>query len=136
MPKIVKTLRLESDLIEQAQALQLEGETDTALYTRLIQQGIRAYESAVNKGLPPLQADTQSGAQTSLVVALQAHICDLRTQIKKKDNQIEKINDALLVSQEQTKAAQVLQAAEKKSELLLVEPRKLTWKERITGKVS
>ena len=106
MTKIAKTLRFEAALIEQAEELQQEGESESALYVRLIEKGIEACkeegaQERTESAFSSLQDNQQEQQQTALITALQEHINDLQKQLETKDNQI----DAL---QNITQAAQAL----------------------------
>ena len=107
MAKIAKTLRFEAALIEQAEELQQEGESESALYVRLIEKGIEAYkekegaQERTESAVSSLQAEQDSGAQTALITALQEHINDLQKQLETKDGQIEALQNI-------TQAAQAL----------------------------
>lgn len=106
MVKIAKTLRFEAALIEQAEELQQEGESESALYVRLIEKGIEAYkeegaQERTESAFSSLQDNQQDGAQTALITALQEHINDLQKQLETKDGQINALQNI-------TQAAQAL----------------------------
>ena len=107
MAKVAKTLRFEAALIERAEELQEEGESESALYVRLIERGIEAYkgkESAQERtesAVSSLQVEQDSGAQTALITALESHMNDLQKQPETKDGQIEALQNI-------TQAAQAL----------------------------
>lgn len=107
MAKIAKTLRFEAALIEQAEELQQEGESESALYVRLIEKGIEAYkekegaQERTESAVSSLQDNQQDGAQTALITALQEHINDLQKQLETKDGQINALQNI-------TQAAQAL----------------------------
>ena len=106
MVKIAKTLRFEAALIEQAEELQQEGESESALYVRLIEKGIEAYkeegaQERTESAFSSLQDNQQDGAQTALIAALESHITDLQKQLETKDGQINALQNI-------TQAAQAL----------------------------
>ncbi len=124
MSKQAKTFRLDEKVWNN---LQKYAEAKNLTQTEAIQSAIQlAIQSAIQE-----KHTEQYNFQAS-----EAMFKTLSKQLDVKDKQIEKLNEALLASQQQTNASQVLQAAGKKSELLLSEPRKLTWKERFTGKTN
>ena len=109
MAKIAKTLRFEAALIEQAEELQQEGESESALYVRLIEKGIESYTRKEKKGaqertesaVSSLQDNQQEQQQTALITALESHITDLQKQLETKDGQINALQNI-------TQAAQAL----------------------------
>ena len=107
MGKVSKTIRLEEELAQSVEELRQDGETDTALYIRVIAAGVEAYkekegaQERTESAVSSLQAEQDSGAQTALITALQEHINDLQKQLETKDGQIEALQNI-------TQAAQAL----------------------------
>ena len=106
MGKISKTIRLEEELAQSVEELRQDGETDTALYVRVIAAGVEAYkeegaQERTKSAVSSLQAEQDSGAQTALIAALESHINDLQKQLETKDGQIEALQNI-------TQAAQAL----------------------------
>ena len=107
MGKVSKTIRLEEELAQSVEELRQDGETDTALYVRVIAAGVEAYkekegaQERTESAFSSLQDNQQDETQTALITALESHINDLQKQLETKDNQI----DAL---QNITQAAQAL----------------------------
>ena len=106
MGKISKTIRLEEELEQSVEELRQDGETDTALYVRVIAAGVEAYkeegaQERTKSAVSSLQDNQQDGTQTALITALQEHINDLQKQLDTKDGQIEALQNI-------TQAAQAL----------------------------
>lgn len=109
MTKCKKTYRLDADLVE---SLQAEADRRGITATDAVEAAIRAYVQ-VPDAEPDEMPDASHTEHDSALLDV------LARQLDTKDEQIRELTKALLNAQEQGKAAQVLQAAEKNASTLL-----------------
>ena len=109
--KVHKTLRIERDLADKVKALATGGETETAVYIRVISAGVEALQVQPDTDKDKEPAEAPSG----LVEALSAHIDTLKAdnerlaaQLDIKDRQIEALS--VLTAQAQQTTTKALEA--------------------------
>lgn len=109
MTKCKKTYRLDADLVE---SLQAKADREGITATDAVEAAIRAYVRMSDAGPDEMPYASHTDGDAVLVDVL-------ARQLETKDGQIRDLTKALLNAQEQGKAAQVLQAAEKNASTLL-----------------
>ena len=95
MGKVHKTFRLDEELAEGVSDLKAEGESESAVYSRIIKAGLDALESA-NQAEPGTPAEGGAGKEeASSLQALQAvidakseHIASLEKQLQAQNEQV------------------------------------------------
>lgn len=128
MAKVQKSLRIDSEIVERITPLKAEGESEAALYNRVLKAGLDSLKG--NQETPQEQQAEASAYEKELLEAnikdLRGNIDLLKEQIALKDKQIEALttlaNNAQIVSGiASTTSAKALEANNKKP----------TFKERI-----
>ena len=107
--KVHKTLRLDAGIAGKVKALQLDGETETALYSRVIAAGVEALRKPQEAPTAAQEAQAVPGAGdagAAVIEALNSHIQTLKAvneaqaeQLKVKDLQIESLTAITQASQ-------------------------------------
>ena len=95
MGKVHKTFRLDEELAEGVSDLKAEGESESAVYSRIIKAGLDALESG-NQAEPGTPAESGAGKEeASSLQALQAvidakneHIASLEKQLQAQNEQV------------------------------------------------
>lgn len=131
MAKIKKTYRIDEETVAIIAAA---AERDEVSATEVVEAAVRAYGS---EPAPPAQ-QTGQGAAAASDIALTA----LVAQLEAKDEQIKALTSSLATAQQLADQAQRLQASalppaeEKQLVSVPLMPTRLTWRERITGRLS
>ena len=113
MGKVHKSFRVDEQLAAAVSALGAEGETEAALYNRVIAAGVEALSAQGDDDVGQHRADSNQDA--ALISSLQGHIetlkavnASLSEQMAVKDKQIEALS--VLTAQAQQATAKALEA--------------------------
>ena len=124
MGKVHKTFRLDEELAEGVSDLKAEGESESAVYSRIIKAGLDALESA-NQAEPGTPAEGGAGkeeassppalqavvdAQAAHIATLEKQVDVLTEQLSTKDKQLDKWADVAKGAQQLHGASDVIHA--------------------------